>query len=160
DLCTGSGCLAIVAALEFPNATVDASDISGDALAVAARNIADYQLQDRISLVQSDLFAGLGNQRYDLIIANPPYVSSAELAVFPLEYKAEPTIAHNGGPDGLNFVRRILAAAPKHLTSDGHLIVEVGTGHAQLERDYPQLAFLWLDTQESENEVFALESAA
>jgi ribosomal protein L3 glutamine methyltransferase len=160
DLCTGSGCLAIVAALEFSNATVDASDISGDALAVAAHNVADYQLQDRISLVKSDLFAAFGNRRYDLILANPPYVTSAALAAFPPEYKAEPTIAHDGGQDGLDFVRRILAAAPTHLTSNGHLIVETGTAHAQLEREYPDLPFLWLDTQESANEVFALAVSA
>jgi ribosomal protein L3 glutamine methyltransferase len=160
DLCTGSGCLAIIAALEFLNATIDASDFSGDALAVAAHNVADYQLHDRITLVQSDLFAAFGGRRYDLIIANPPYVSSGALAAFPPEYKAEPTIAHDGGQDGLDFVRRILAAAPAHLKSDGHLVVEIGTAHAQLEREYPHLPFLWLDTQESANEVFALEAAA
>jgi ribosomal protein L3 glutamine methyltransferase len=160
DLGTGSGCLAILAALAFPNATIDASDISTDALAVAERNVADYGLGERITLVQSDLFRGLGDGRYDLILANPPYVSAAALAAFPPEYAAEPRLAHAGGLDGLDVVRRILAEAADHLAPDGTLVVEVGTGREILEQDYPSLPFLWLDTAESEGEVFALSAAA
>ena len=159
DLCTGSGCLAILAALAFPNAGVDASDVSSDVLAVAERNVGDYGLGNRIMLIQSDLFAALGGRRYDLILANPPYVSAAALAAFPPEYAAEPELAHAGGADGLDVVRRILDEASKHLTKDGALVVEVGTGRDILERDYPHLAFLWLDTAESAGEVFALSAA-
>ena len=156
DLCTGSGCLAILAAHAFPGAKVDASDISGDALAVAERNVADYGLQDRISLIRSDLLDGLGGRRYDLILANPPYVSEAAVAAFPPEYAAEPVAAHAGGADGLDCVRRILERAADHLTAQGTLVVEIGVGREILERDYPNLPFLWLDTAQSEGEVFAL----
>jgi ribosomal protein L3 glutamine methyltransferase len=160
DLGTGSGCLAVLAALRFPNSRVDASDVSKDALAVAGRNVADYGLEDRISLVQSDLFSSLGDRRYDLILANPPYVSAAAMAAFPPEYAAEPRLAHAGGPDGLDLVRRILAEAADHLTPEGVLVVEVGTGRSILEQDYPHLPFLWLDTAESEGEVLALPAEA
>jgi ribosomal protein L3 glutamine methyltransferase len=159
DLCTGSGCLAILAALAFADAEIDASDISADALAVAARNIADHGLEDRISLVQSDLFETLAGRRYDLILANPPYVSEAAIAAFPPEYAAEPAIAHAGGADGLDIVRRILAEAGHHLTQDGTLVVEIGTGRDILEQEYAHLPFLWLDTAESEGEVFAIGAA-
>jgi ribosomal protein L3 glutamine methyltransferase len=160
DLCTGSGCLAILAALAFPNAQIDASDVSTDALRVAERNVADYGLQARITLVQSDLFGALGGRSYDLILANPPYVSAAALAAFPPEFAAEPKLAHAGGADGLDLVRRILAGAADHLTPGGALVVEVGTGRDILEREYPRLPFLWLDTAASEGEVFALAAAA
>jgi ribosomal protein L3 glutamine methyltransferase len=156
DLGTGSGCLAILAALAFPQAKVDASDISPEALAVAARNIDDYGLENRIALVQSDLLEGLGKRRYDLILANPPYVSAAAIAAFPPEYAAEPAIAHAGGDDGLNIVRRILTHAAEHLAPEGALVVEVGTGREVLESEYPALPFLWLDTAGSEGEVFVL----
>jgi ribosomal protein L3 glutamine methyltransferase len=157
DLCTGSGCLAILAALAFPEARVDASDISPDALAVAKRNIADYGLEERIGLVQSDLFDGLAKRRYDLILANPPYVSAAAMEAFPPEYAAEPAIAHAGGKDGLDLVRRIIERSAEHLAAEGTLVVEIGTGRKILEREYPNLAFLWLDTAQSEGEVFALD---
>jgi ribosomal protein L3 glutamine methyltransferase len=160
DLCTGSGCLAILAALSFPGAKVDASDVSDAALAVAERNVADYGLQDRITLFKSDLFDGLGERHYDLILANPPYVSEEKIAVFPREYAAEPVIAHAGGRDGLDIVRRILAQAAGHLTPQGTLVVEVGTGREMLERDYPHLPFLWLDTANSQGEVLALQRAS
>ena len=156
DLGTGSGCLAILAALAFPNARVDASDVSADALAVARRNVNDYDLQGRITLVESDLFGALGGRRYDLILANPPYVSVDAVAGFPPEFAAEPRLAHAGGPDGLDLVRRILAEAADHLTPDGRIVIEVGSGRPLLERDYPNLPFLWLDTAESEGEVLAL----
>jgi ribosomal protein L3 glutamine methyltransferase len=160
DLCTGSGCLAILAALAFPGATIDASDLSEDALAVAARNVRDYGLEQRISLLRSDLFAAHADKRYDLIIANPPYVGAEALAAFPPEYAAEPRIAHDGGADGLEIVRRILTGAGAHLAPAGSLLVEVGTGRALLEQEFPQLPFLWLDTAESEGEVFMLPASA
>lgn len=159
DLCTGSGCLAILAALTYPNAIVDAVDLSPDALAVAARNVTDYGLEDRITLQQSDLFSALGSRRYDLIISNPPYVSAEAIRDFPPEYRAEPVLAHAGGEDGLDLVRRILAAAPQHLERDGILVVEVGTGIDILEEEYPHLPFLWLETEDSSGEVFALTAA-
>jgi ribosomal protein L3 glutamine methyltransferase len=160
DLCTGSGCLAILAALAFPRARVDASDISEAALAVAERNVRDYGLEGRISLQRSDLFAAHAGKRYDLVIANPPYVNAEAMAAFPPEYAAEPPIAHDGGPDGLEIVRRILAEAGAHLSSAGALVVEVGTGRAMLEQQFPHLPFLWLDTAESEGEVFVLPASA
>lgn len=156
DLCTGSGCLAILAALAFPHAVVDASDISTSALAVAERNVATYQLGGRIALVRSDLFAALAGRRYDLILANPPYVSTAAVAAFPPEYAAEPQIAHAGGEDGLDIVLRILAEAGSHLTEKGVLVVEIGTGRDVLEGAFPRVPFVWLDSAESEGEVFAL----
>lgn len=160
DLCTGSGCLAILAALALPDAAVDASDISADALAVAERNVHDYGLEGRISLLRSDLFAGLAGRRYDLILANPPYVSAEALAAFPPEHAAEPRLAHAGGGDGLDIVRRILAQAGDHLAPGGSLLVEVGTGRDIVVHDYPDLPFVWLDTAESQGEVFALPASA
>ncbi len=156
DLCTGSGCLAILAAHTFPDAKIDASDISDDALAVAARNVADHALRNRVRLIASNLFESLAGRRYDLILANPPYVSDAAVAAFPPEYAAEPVTAHAGGGDGLDIVRRILKQAADHLTPQGLLVVEVGTGRKILEGQYPGVPFLWLDTAESEGEVFAL----
>lgn len=156
DLCTGSGCLAILAALRFDEAKVDASEISSDALAVAGINVRDYRLEDRIELVRSDLFAGLDGRRYDLILSNPPYVDGDAVATFPPEYAAEPRLAHAGGADGLDVVRRILSEAGRHLTPDGVLVVEIGRGRALLEREFPDLPFLWLDTAESAGEVFTL----
>ena len=156
DLCTGSGCLAILAALALPNAEIDASDISADALTVAERNIATYELGDRIALVRSDLFAGLAGRTYDLILSNPPYVSAAAVAAFPPEYAAEPRLAHLGGEHGLDIVLRILAEASAHLTETGVLVVEIGTGREVLEETFPGLPFLWLDSADSAGEVFAL----
>lgn len=156
DLCTGSGCLAILAALQFGEAKVEGSEISTDALAVAEINVRDYRLEDRIELVRSDLFAGLGGRRYDLILSNPPYVDGDAVAAFPPEYAAEPKLAHAGGADGLDMVRRILSEASKHLTPTGVLVVEVGRGRSLLEREFPDLPFLWLDTAESAGEVFSL----
>lgn len=156
DLCTGSGCLAVLAAHRFEDAKVDAADISRDALAVAAINVRDYGLEDRIALILSDLFDGLAGRRYDLILSNPPYVDAEAVAAFPPEYAAEPALAHAGGKDGLDIVRRILAEAGTHLTPDGVLVVEIGRGRERLERAFPKLPFLWLDTAESTGEVFAL----
>ncbi|MCB2113944.1 MAG: 50S ribosomal protein L3 N(5)-glutamine methyltransferase [Parvularculaceae bacterium] len=159
DLCTGSGCLAIIAALAFPEATVDAVDISGDAIDVARRNVVDHGLSERISLHAGDLFAPVGARRFDIIISNPPYVDAQSLSAFPPEYRAEPMIAHAGGDDGLEIVRRILAAAPAHLNDGGGLLCEIGSGRELLEAAYPRLPFLWIDTQESEGEVFWLARA-
>ena len=156
DLGTGSGCLAILAALTFPQSQVDASDVSAEALAVAARNVRHYGLDERISLLAGDLFAPVKDQRYDLIVANPPYVAEATMASFPPEHRAEPALAHAGGSDGLTLVRRILAEAAEFLAPSGHLLVEVGTGRPLLEAEYPRLPFVWLDTEESEGEVFWL----
>jgi ribosomal protein L3 glutamine methyltransferase len=154
DLCTGSGCLAILASRTFPNAKVDAVDISSEALEVAARNVADYGLQDRVMLRRGDLFAPLGDQRYDLIIANPPYVDAQGMAALPLECRAEPKLAFDGGADGLVVIGRILNEARRHLTSEGGLLCEIGRCRPALEAAYPLTEFLWLDTQDSEGEVF------
>jgi ribosomal protein L3 glutamine methyltransferase len=154
DLCTGSGCLAILAARHFPNAEVDAVDISKDALAVAARNVGDHGLQGQIELYRGDLFEPLGDKRYDLIISNPPYVDEAGMASLPRECRAEPKLAFDGGADGLDIVRRILDQAGKHLNASGGLLGEIGRGRGNLEAAYPQLPLLWLDTEESEGEVF------
>ena len=158
ELCTGSGCLAVLAAEAFPFATIDASDLSADALDVARRNIDDYGLQNRISLIKSDLFSAIAPTKYDLIIANPPYVTTDAVANFPPEYQAEPTMAHAGGGDGLDLVKRILDAAPNFLSDDGALVVEIGQAREALEEARPDLPFLWLDTDESEGEVFALQA--
>lgn len=154
DLCTGSGCLAILAALAFPRATVDAVDLSPGALALARRNVAAHRLGDRISLHRGDLFAPLENRRYDLIISNPPYVDAGGMAKLPPEFKHEPRLALAAGDDGLELVRRILADAPRHLTKNGGLVCEIGRGRGALEAAYPSLPFLWLDTELSEGEVF------
>lgn len=153
DLCTGSGCLAILAALAFDSAGVDAVDISPGALAVARMNIADYRLHDRVTPIESDLFAALSGRRYDLIVSNPPYVASAAVEAFPPEYRAEPKLAHLGGTDGMDLVRRILAAAGRHLEPGGTLVMEIGTGREVIEHDFPELPLIWLDTEESEGEV-------
>lgn len=156
DLCTGSGCLAILAAETFPNAEVDASDISEDALAVAQRNIRDYGLGKRVHTFKADLFDGLPASSYDLIISNPPYVTAEAVAAFPPEYQAEPKLAHLGGADGLDLVRRILDGAPSRLSPKGSLIVEIGNGQKALEASRPDVPFLWLDTETSRGEVFAI----
>jgi len=156
DLCTGSGCLAILAAHAFSNAAVTAIDVSEDALDVARINVATYELQDRITLLRSDLFDAIPQQRFDLILVNPPYVTSAAVEAFSPEYRAEPALAHKGGADGLDLVRRILADARGYLNDAGVLVVEVGQAREALEAAYPDLPFFWLDTENSEGEVFAL----
>ncbi len=154
DLCTGSGCLAIIAAGIFPDAEIDAADLSADALAVARINVAEHGLVERISLREGDLFEAVDGATYDLIICNPPYVAADEVHAFPPEYGHEPVMAHIGGEDGLDLVRRILEEAADHLNPGGALICEIGTGRERLVADYPHLDFLWLDTEESEGEVF------
>ncbi len=161
DMCTGSGCLAILAALHYDQARIDAADLSASALDVARQNVADYSLQQRIDLLHGDLFAPLDpDARYDLIIANPPYVATAEVAAFDAEYAAEPAIAHAGGDDGLDLVHRIIAAAPAYLTARGVLILELGTAQARFEAAYPNLDVTWLETETSSGEVVAVTAAA
>ena len=159
DLCTGSGCLAILASRNFPNAAIDAVDISKDAIEVATRNVGDYGLQDRLKLYRGDLFKPLGGKRYDLIISNPPYVDAEGMADLPRECRAEPKLAFDGGADGLDIVRRILDEATAHLTPQGGLLCEIGRCRPQLEAAYPQLPLLWLDTEDSEGEVFWIAAA-
>jgi len=154
DLCTGSGCLAILAALAFPRATVDAVDLSPGALALARRNVAAHRLSDRISVHRGDLFKPLAGRRYDLIISNPPYVDAGGMAKLPPEFRHEPRLALAAGKDGLDLVHRILVEAPQHLTKNGGLVCEIGRGREPLEAAYPRLPFLWLDTELSEGEVF------
>ena len=159
DLCTGSGCLAILAARTFPNAAIDAVDMSGDALDVAARNVADYALADRVTLHRGDLFQPVGDKRYDLIISNPPYVDAQGMTELPRECRAEPKLAFDGGADGLDIIRRILQETGRHLTPEGGLLCEIGRGRDMLEAAFPQLPLLWLDTEESAGEVFWIGAA-
>ena len=159
DLCTGSGCLAVLASRNFPNAAIDAVDISKDALDVAARNIADFGLQERVMLHRGDLFGPIGNKRYDLIISNPPYVDAEGMAGLPRECRAEPKLAFDGGADGLDVIRRILDEAGRHLTPEGGLLCEIGRCRPALEAAYPKVNFLWLDTEDSEGEVFWIGAA-
>jgi ribosomal protein L3 glutamine methyltransferase len=158
DLCTGSGCLAILASNLYPDAMIDATDLSKDALAVARINVKDHDLADQITLHQGNLFAPLQGQTYDLIIANPPYVAEAEVKAFPPEYKTEPKLAHIGGEDGLDLVRKIIAEAPQHLNKGGTLICEIGTGRHIIEAEYPALDLFWLSTEESDGEVFLMRA--
>jgi ribosomal protein L3 glutamine methyltransferase len=156
DLCTGSGCLAILAALAFPEARVDAVDISPDALAVARRNVDDYQLAMRLRLIESNAFAGVDGELYDVIISNPPYVNAESMAALPEEYRREPQLALASGEDGLDFVRIILKEAASHLNPKGVLIVEIGNNQSELEQAFPELPFTWLDTAAGDQFVFML----
>lgn len=157
DLCTGSGCLAILAANTFHNATIDASDLSNDALDVARINLKNHEMEDRITLHQGNLFANLQSRKFDLIITNPPYVATAEVDAFPAEYGHEPRMAHEGGVDGFDLVRNIINQAPHHLNKNGGLLCEIGLGREILEAEFPHLNFFWLDTEEAEGEVFFLK---
>lgn len=156
DLCTGSGCLAVLLAHAFPNARIDAVDISPEALEVAARNVADYDLGGRIELIRSDLFAGLAGRRYDLIISNPPYVTGKSMRALPPEYRHEPALALASGEDGLDAVRVILGHAGAHLKEGGLLAVEVGGNRAIVEEAFPRLPFTWLESASGEGMVFLL----
>ncbi len=156
DLCTGSGCLAILAALAFPNATIDAADLSVDALEVAARNVALHGLEKRITLRRGDLWEAVDEARYDIVISNPPYVDAQGMAALPPECRVEPAMAFAGGRDGIDLVRKIIDGAAKHLTPDGGLLCEIGRCRPALEKAYKRLPFLWLDTEASEGEVFWL----
>jgi ribosomal protein L3 glutamine methyltransferase len=159
DLCTGSGCLAILTALAFPEAQVDAVDLSKDAISVAERNVSEYDLNDRVSLIHSDAFSSLHGKRYDLIISNPPYVDADSVNRLPPEYLHEPEMALGSGTDGLDFTHIILREARKHLTDDGLLVVEIGHNRDALEAAYPNLPFTWLETSAGDQYVFMLHAA-
>ncbi len=157
ELCTGSGCLAILLADAFPNAQVDAVDLSKDALAVAQRNVDDYQLQDRITLVESDLYAKLPQgKKYDLIVTNPPYVNSESMRQLPAEYRAEPQMALAGGNDGMDLVRTIVAGAKARLNPGGILVVEIGNEFAYAEAAFADYELTWLSTSAGDEQVFLL----
>jgi ribosomal protein L3 glutamine methyltransferase len=156
DLCTGSGCMAILAAHAFPDATVDAADISADALAVAHINVARHALAARVRLIQSDLYAALGDARYDVIVTNPPYVARRELARLPAEYRFEPVLALEAGSEGVDVILRILADAAAHLEPHGILVAEVGNSRIALERKMSDVPFTWLTTSTGDESVFLL----
>ncbi|MEO8558046.1 MAG: 50S ribosomal protein L3 N(5)-glutamine methyltransferase [Rhodospirillales bacterium] len=160
DLCTGSGCLAILAAMTFPAAKLDAVDLSQDALEVARINVAEHDMKDRIELLHGDLFAPLAERRYDLIISNPPYVDAKAMAKLPPEFKHEPAMALGSGKDGLDIVRKILGDASQYLNTGGGLLCEIGRGRELLIEQLPDLDFHWLDTEHSQGEVFWLSAAA
>ncbi len=159
DLCTGSGCIGIACAYAFPDADIQLSDISFDALAVAEENILQHNVEDRVFAIQSDLFANLAGQKFDLIVSNPPYVDAEDLADMPDEYRAEPEIGLGSGEDGLDFTRRLLQEASDHLTEDGVLIVEVGNSWVALEEAYPDLPFTWIEFERGGHGVFMLRKA-
>jgi len=156
DICTGSGCLAILVAHAFPNAAVDAVDISKDALEVAKKNVADYGLQDHVHLIQSVLMKKLKGRTYDLIVTNPPYVNAPSMTQLPQEYQREPQLARASGKDGLEHIRKILADAPAHLNPGGLLIAEIGHNRDALEAAFPDLPFTWLETSGGDEFVFML----
>lgn len=160
DICTGSGCLAVLAAKFFPNATVDAVDLSADALDVAALNVAEHDVAGQVTLLEGDLFAPLEGRTYDLIITNPPYVDHEALDGYPPEFRAEPEMAHDGGVDGLDLVRRILNDAPAFLNPAGGMICEIGSGREILEEEFPHLDFVWLETAESQDAVLWISAEA
>jgi ribosomal protein L3 glutamine methyltransferase len=159
ELCTGSGCLPIMLADAFPNAQIDAVDISADALAVARRNVEDYALQDRIHLIESDLYAGVPNKKYDLIITNPPYVNEGSMRRLPDEYRHEPQLALAGGPDGMDLVRKIVEGAAQRLTRDGILVVEIGNEREHAEIAFPEMEMTWLSTSAGDEMVFLLTAS-
>jgi len=156
DIGTGSGCIAIACATRFPEAHVDAVDLSEEALAVASRNVERHGLASRVHLHRGDVYEPLGGRRYDLIVSNPPYVSDAEMAALPQEYRHEPDVALRAGVDGLDVVRRILRGAEAHLEAGGVLAVEVGDSDERLQQAFPAVPFLWLDFEHGGGGVFVL----
>jgi ribosomal protein L3 glutamine methyltransferase len=156
DLCTGNGSLAVIAAMAYPEITVDAADISPAALELARINIARHELGGRIRIVESDLFAQLPG-RYDLILCNPPYVNDASMAALPAEYRAEPALALAGGSDGMDLVRRIVAEAPAHLSDQGVIVIEVGHERGHFEQAFPRLECAWLETSGGSDSVVLIE---
>ena len=163
DLCTGNGSLAVLAAMTYPELTVDASDLSAEALAVARINIDKHQLQDRITLLTSDGLAGV-NGPYDLIVCNPPYVNAESMATLPAEYQAEPALALNGnahgGTDGMDFIRQLLREAPQHMTEKAVLVLEIGNEQTHFEAAFPGLQAIWLETSAGEDQVLLLTREA
>jgi len=160
DLCTGSGCLAIVAAHTYSKAQVDAVDLSAAALMVAKRNVREHDLDNRVHLLRSDLFNALEGRRYDLILTNPPYVGVSAMRALPAEFRHEPLMALEGGRDGLDLVRRILDQAPAHLTPGGWLVMEVGHYRPRVERAFPHLPFIWAETSGGDDCVLILQREA
>lgn len=156
ELCTGSGCLPIMLADAFPYAHVDTADISKDALDVARRNVAEYALEERITLIESDLYANVPDKKYDLIVTNPPYVNSGSMRLLPQEYLHEPQIALAGGDDGMDLVRKIVAGAAERLTDNGVLIVEIGNERAFAEAAFPELELTWVTTSAGDDMVFLI----
>ena len=155
DLCTGNGSLAVLAAMVYPDVTVDAADISADALAVARINVDRHALQDRIRLIESDSLASVPD-RYDLILCNPPYVTAGSMAALPAEYQAEPSLALAGGADGMDFVRQLLREVPAHLQPEGVLVLEIGNERTHFESAFPALEAVWLDTSAGDDQVLLL----
>lgn len=156
DLCTGSGCLAILMGIFFPNAFVDAVDISEDAIMVAKRNVTDYGMEEQVRLIRSDMFSELGNRQYDLIVSNPPYVNAPSMQSLPEEYRHEPELALASGDDGLDHIRIILRDAAKHLNENGVLVVEAGHNLETISQAFPRLDFTWLETRAGNEHVFLL----
>ncbi|WP_322058168.1 50S ribosomal protein L3 N(5)-glutamine methyltransferase [Paraburkholderia sp. J63] len=159
ELCTGSASLAILAAHAFPNADVDAVDLSAPALEVAARNVHEHGLDERISLFEGDLYAPLAERRYDVIITNPPYVNAESMQALPPEYRHEPEMALAGGADGMDIVRRIIGEARNWLTDDGVLVVEIGNERANVEAVFGGLELVWLSTSAGDDQVFLIQAA-
>ncbi|MGF6806398.1 ribosomal protein L3 glutamine methyltransferase [Paraburkholderia sp. Clong3] len=159
ELCTGSGCLAIVAAHAFPNADVDAVDLSAPALEVATRNVLDYHLDERVALFEGDLYAPLAERRYDVIISNPPYVNATSMQELPAEYRHEPEMALAGGADGMDIVRRIIADARNWLTEDGVLVIEIGNEREHVEAAFGGLDLVWLSTSAGDDNVFLIQAS-
>ena len=159
DLCTGNGSLAVIAAMAYPEIRVDAADVSDEALAVAHINVERHRLAERITLIRSDLFAALPGS-YDLILCNPPYVNTASMQALPPEYRAEPALALAGGDDGMDFIRRILHAAPEHMTTDAVLVLEIGNERVNFERTFDRLEVAWLEVSAGEDQVLVVTREA
>ena len=156
DIGTGSGCIAVASAMAFPRASVDAVDISQDALDVARINVDNFMLDNQIKLIESDLYLELGNNKYDLIVANPPYVDSADMNELPAEFRHEPSLGLKAGIDGLDVIRRIIAESKLHLTDKGILVVEVGNSQQAVEENFPDIPFTWLEFERGGEGVFLL----